>query len=126
MSEPGSTTQDGDTGPTTAELAKRQDTLDSKLDTILAKLTPPTSHAQAQQRTEDRLSEGQSVAEQVQAELAKAEKDRTAAEEKAKRDKDHEDVKAKVAALSEAKPVEPLRRVTRFMFGSDPKPKART
>src|SRR5215469_17266384 len=73
------------------QLAGRVDSLTSKVDQILSVLGkftggPPVSRETAGQQTEDRLDRPSSVAEQVRAELAKAEQaqasERAAADDK--------------------------------------------
>jgi hypothetical protein len=102
----------GEGTPTVAELAQRVNSMDSKLDTLISSL-----HGKAADHTEARLDRNSSIADQVQAELAKAREHE--AKEKAARDAkaDSDDLKARVAALAEKSPAAPVRRVTRLMFG---------
>ncbi len=71
----------------------------------------PGSHAEAQQRTEQRLDRGSSLAEQVKAELAKAKEDeaREAADAQAKdaEKSEREEIRAAAAALREKPPAPP-------------------
>jgi hypothetical protein len=109
-----------DTGagqPTVAELAERQDRTDSKVDQILgivSKLAPGAPPA-ATDTTQDRLDAPGTVAEQVRDELARRDK---AAEEASLKDTVG-GLAETVKGLTEAKPRDPQRRVTRIMFGAD-------
>ncbi len=71
----------------------------------------PGSHAQAQERTEQRLDRGSSLAEQVKPELAKAKEDeaRETADAQAKdaEKTEREEIRAATAALREKPPAPP-------------------
>jgi hypothetical protein len=92
-------------GVTKAEFSS----LETKVDTLLEKL-----HAGGAQATAAKLDAPQTVADQVQAELDR----RDAAAKAAERDNEFAQVKEELAKLKETPPVEPLRRVTRIMFGN--------
>lgn len=77
----------------------------------------PGSHAEAEQRTEDRLDRPTDVSEQVRAELARAREAEAAEQAAAREREEHENLKATVARLAETRPQPPVRRATRVMWG---------
>ena len=102
-----------ETGPTAAELAARQDTLDGKLDQILAVLRkqPATAKEPAGQEKDPPTS----VAEEIRAQLD--ERDRKAAADKAAADGDawRKGVDEKLAGMAEQAPEPPVRRIEKIM-----------
>jgi hypothetical protein len=112
-------TQPDDTGagqPTVAELADRQRETDGKVDQILTRLAELVPKAPAAaDTTQGRLDAPGTVAEQVREELARRDK---AAEEASLKDTVG-GLAETVRGLTEAKPRDPQRRVTRIMFGTD-------
>jgi hypothetical protein len=64
--------------PSTEERLGRVESAVERIETAIGRLVPG-SHAEAQQRTEQRLDRGSSLAEQVRAELARAKEEETAA-----------------------------------------------
>lgn len=93
----------------------------TKLDAILDKLGSivPGSHAEAQDRQEARLDRPSSVAEQVQAELAKAREEEARQAARAEHETEHERIKAEQARLREAPPLPPARRATKLLGWGD-------
>lgn len=77
-----------------------------RIEQMLSKVIPG-SHAEAQQRTEERLDRGSSLAEQVRAELDKAKADEAAAAEKNTERSEREEIKAQLAAMKEKPPAPP-------------------
>lgn len=113
--EPSSPDHDGTQG-------ERLDRLEGKVDALVdavSGLKLPT-HAEAQRREETRLDRSSTVAQAVQDELARRDKQaadkRQADEDKAAK----ESTATRLAALEEQRPEPPLRRSTRFMWG-DPR-----
>jgi hypothetical protein len=103
--------------PTTAELAARVDSLDSKLDRIidLFGAKKDQAHDAAQQHTEERLDRPTSVAEEIRAQLAaQRASDEAAAAGRADADW-RKDVNDKLAGLTEQQPEPPQRRVEKLM-----------
>lgn len=102
-----------ETGPTTAELAERQDKLDGKLDQILAVLgkQPATGKEPAADAKEPPTS----VAEEIRAQLD--ERDRKAAADKNAADADawRKGVDEKLAGMAEQSPEPPVRRIEKIM-----------
>ena len=106
-----------ETGPTVAEVAERQDRLESKVDMILDKLggARDTAHEHAQQHTEERLDRPTSIADEIRQQLA------------AQRAKDEADaagrdtadrlgrMEVSVAELTEKVPEPPQRRIEKIM-----------
>lgn len=87
----------------------RLDKLESKVDALLEAL-----HSGGRQAVKGKLEANQSIADQVQAELDR--RDKAAKDEQARQEVTT--LREEVARLKEVKPAEPLRRVTRFMFGN--------
>lgn len=83
--------------------------LESKVDALIEAL-----HSGGREAVKDRLSADQSIADQVQAELDRRDQAAKAEQER----QEITTLKEEVAALREVRPAEPLRRVTRFMFGN--------
>jgi hypothetical protein len=82
----------------------------TKLDAILDKLghLVPGSHAEAQQHTEERLDRPASVAEQVRAELARADAERKAQADADADKSEREQMREQLAALREKPPDPPM------------------
>jgi len=113
------TATEQDAGPTVAEVAERQNSLEAKVDKILDVLgsKKDDAHAAAEQHTEDRLDRPSTIAEQVRQQLEE-EKAREAADAEKRGDKERlAAVEAKVTGMAEATPESPVRRVERFMWG---------
>lgn len=89
----------------------------TRIENALAALVPG-SHAQAQAHTERRLDRPSTVAEQVQAELAKAREKQQREEAEAARASELAGLKQTVAQLAEKPPEPPVRAVTRLMWGT--------
>lgn len=100
----------GDTG----ERLTRVEAAVGRIETALARIIP-ASHADAQQRVETRLDRPASIEEQVQAELAKARQEQEAQAAADAEKAEREDIKAKVATLTEKPPEPPVRRATRLL-----------
>lgn len=100
------------TGPTTAELAQRQDALDGKLDQILSVLGKQPA---AKEPATEEKNPPTSVAEEIRAQLD--ERDRKAAADKTAADADawRKGVDEKLAGMGEKAPEPPVRRVEKFM-----------
>ena len=106
-----------DTAPSNAELARRVDAQDSKLDMILDKLggAKDQAHDAAQQHTEDRLDRPSNIAEEIRQQLAdqRAQADADAAKNA---DADwRKSVDERLAGMAEKTPEAPLRRVEKIM-----------
>lgn len=109
--------------PSTANLDERvgrletgQQTLTEKLDQVLAAVTRRPGK-------DDDPAPGPSgrpgsIAEQVQAELARAKQEAAAAEAAEAEKSDREQIKEQLAKLKEAPPVQPQRRSERVMWGA--------
>jgi len=96
-----------------ADLSAKVDKLAELVSRII-----PGSHAEAQQRTEERLDRPSSIEEQVRAELARA-KEQEAAEQAAA-GKDQE-LQSRLAKLEETPPAQPVPRRTRLLGWGDPR-----
>lgn len=93
------------------------DSLNQKIDalaSVVARLVPG-SHADAQQRVEQRLDRPSTVEEQVQAELARARQEEAEKTAREQREADFTSVKETVAKLTEKTPEPPVRRATKFL-----------
>lgn len=93
-------------GTTLAAVAATVDKLTEKVDAVIGAL-----HKDAGTTTDDKLSQPNSVAETVQAELAR----RDEATKKAEAERDLGNIKETVAKLTEKVPEQPVRRVERLM-----------
>lgn len=114
----GNGAEDQDHGPGDGA---RLDRLEQRIETIADAVNRllPGSHADAQQRTEDRLSRPDDVQEQVRAELERRDK---AAADKAAADaerKEREDLRTQVARLSEQPPQPQTPRRTKMLGWGD-------
>lgn len=114
------TTNTTEDAPSIDELEQRVSGVESKLDLILDKLsgTRDQAHAAAEKHTEDRLDRSSSIAEQIRAQLA----ERQAAEADAAEKRGHADrlaaVEERLTGMAEKPPEDPLRPVTRFIWGN--------
>lgn len=108
--------------------SERLDSLENavgRIESALARVLPG-SHAEARQRTEQRLDRPTTVEEQTQAELARAreegrqEERDAAAKVKAdgERQAADESVQSRLAKLEEKPPAPPTRRAERIMWGA--------
>lgn len=100
---------------------ERLDRLEGKVDALADAMNKllPGSHADAEQRTESRLDRASSVEEQVQAVLAKRDKD---AADKAAADADkadRESTRQRLARLEETPPAPPRQRRTTWLGWGD-------
>jgi hypothetical protein len=117
MADDTTTDTQTETGPTTAELAARQDSLEGKLDQILGILGKDESKAQgkAQEHEEAKLDAPTSVADEIRRQL----EDRDAKERAAKDAAAHEEWRAgvdqKLGGLAEQKPEPPQRKIEKVM-----------
>ena len=113
------TTDTTEDAPSIDELEQRVSGVESKLDLILDKLsgTRDHAHADAEQHTEDRLDRPSSIAEQIRAQLA----ERQAADASEAEKRGHADrlaaVEERLSGMAEKPPEDPLRPVTRFIWG---------
>ena len=114
------TTETTEDAPSIDELEQRVSGVESKLDLILDKLsgTRDQAHADAEQHTEDRLDRPSSIAEQIRAQL-----EETRAREAAEADKRSSadrlaSLEERLSGMAEKPPEDPLRPVTRLMWGS--------
>lgn len=99
------------------EMGRRLDAQESKLDTLIESVSKlvPGSHAEAQQRTEDRLDRPSTVEEQVQAELARAREAQARADADQAAATERETMAQRLAKLEEKPPAEPARRATQLL-----------
>jgi hypothetical protein len=96
-----------------------QDALIDKIaDKVISRLGGP-SHAQAEQHTDQTLGRPQSVAEQVQAELAKVQAAEKTEQEKTARAAQDKELADRVKALEEKPPAAQHSRYRTIMFGAD-------
>ena len=114
------TTDPAEDAPSIDELEQRVSGVESKLDLILDKLggTRDQAHVAAQEHTEDRLDRPSSIAEQIRAQL-----EETRAREAAEADKRSSadrlaSLEERLSGMAEKPPEDPLRPVTRLMWGS--------
>lgn len=95
----------------------------TKLADAVAKIVPG-SHAEAQQRTEDRLDRPSSVQAEVRAELERARQEEAAAaaaqQQQQQAQSEAQELRDQVARLAEAKPHAPVPRRTRILGWGDP------
>ena len=93
------------------------DALASKVDRLaeLVAKVIPGSHAQAEQRVEERLDRPSTVEEQVKAELDKAKREEAERAAREARDADDKQLRETVAKLAEKPPEPPVRRATRLL-----------
>lgn len=113
------TTDTTEDAPSIDELEQRVSGVESKLDLILDKLsgTRDQAHAAAEQHTEERLDRPSSIAEQIRAQL-----EETRAREAAEADKRSSadrlaSLEERLSGMTEKPPEDPLRPVTRFIWG---------
>ena len=107
------TTETETSGPTTAELAARQDSLEGKVDQILGIIGKGEGEAQqaAQEHEEKKLDAPTSVAEEIRRQLE--DRDRAKSEQDWKAG-----VEQKLATVPEQKPETPVRKIERVMWGA--------
>jgi len=106
---------EADSGTESERLTRIEDRLD-KLAAAVARLVPG-SHAEAQQRTEQRLDRPSTVEEQVAAELAKRDQKAAADRDRESARADSEDTKTRLAKLEEARPEPPITWAERVTWG---------
>jgi hypothetical protein len=113
MADDTETTETETSGPTTAELAARQDSLEGKLDQILGIIGKGEGAAQgaAQEHEEKKLDAPTSVADEIRRQLE--DRDRAKAEDDWK-----QGVTQKLETLPEQKPETPVRKIERVMWGA--------
>jgi hypothetical protein len=104
-------------GPTVAEVAERQNSLEAKVDLILDKLggKEGQAHAAAQQHTEKRLDESSTIAEQVRKQIADQKAAEAADAEKRGQADRLAAVEARVSGMAEAPPEAPQRRIEKIL-----------
>jgi hypothetical protein len=113
MADDDTTTETETSGPTTAELAARQDSLEGKLDQILGIIGKGEGEAQgkAEEHEAAKLDEPTSVADEIRRQLE--DRDRAKANEDWKAGVDQ-----KLATVPEQKPETPVRKIERVMWGA--------
>jgi len=97
--------------------AERLDRVEHTLDRLVSVVEHiiPGSHAEAEERTEERLDRPSTVEEQVRAELAKAKADEEAAAAADAEKGERESLAAQLKKLEEKPPAAPLRKVEHLM-----------
>ena len=96
-----------------------QQTLSDKLDQLIGMVSrKPPGHADERDGPTGSAGRPASIEEQVQAELARAERERQAAADAQAEKSDREQIKDQLAKLREAPPVQPQRRSERVMWGA--------
>lgn len=98
-------------GPTLAQLDRKVDAIAAAVERFIG-----GAHAGSQDAVQERLDSPGRITDVVRDELARADRERAAADLQAQ----VADTAATVAQLAERPPKPPVRRVTRAMFGSDP------
>lgn len=95
--------------------------VESKVDTLVDAMNKllPGSHAEAQQRTEERLDRGSTVEDQVRAELARAKEEEQAQAAKDAEKAEGESLKERLARLEEKPPAPPRSRRTAMLGWGD-------
>jgi hypothetical protein len=113
MADDDTTAETETSGPTTAELAARQDSLEGKLDQILSIIGKGEgeAHDAAQEHEEKKLDAPTSVADEIRRQLE--DRDRAKSEQDWKAG-----VEQKLATVSEQKPETPVRKIERVMWGA--------
>ena len=98
---------------TVDSIAARQDRIESKLDQLLS------SGGTRSREGEGNAPEGRpsTIEEQVRAELARAETERSVAAAQAAKEEEHLTMAQRLAKLEESPPVQPIRRATKAMWG---------
>jgi len=120
MADDTGTTETETSGPTTAELAARQDTVEGKLDKILEVLGKGEGKAQgaAAEHERTQLNEPTSVADEIRRQL----EERDAADQAKKKDETDQEwrngVDAKLGGLTEKTPEPPRRKIEKIMWGA--------
>lgn len=104
--------------PNTAERLTAVEHAVDRVEQLVSQLVP-TSHAAAQERTEQRLDRGSSVAEQVRAELARAREDDAAAAAADSERDERRQVQTRLARLEERPPAPPRLARTRLLGWGD-------
>jgi hypothetical protein len=94
-------------------IAKRQDGIDAKLDQLLAGGSKPAAGDGAAPQ-----GRPPSVEEQVRAELARAEQERTDQAAASAKEQEHQTMAERLRKLEESPPLQPLRRITKAMWGN--------
>ena len=101
-----------ETGPTTAELAARQDALDGKLDQILSVLG---KQPDAKEPAADAKEPPTTVAEEIRAQLDERDRKKAAEQSAADADAWRKGVDEKLAGMAEQAPEPPVRRIEKLM-----------
>jgi hypothetical protein len=104
--------------PGPARLARLEDRVEQLANAVAAII--PGSHADAQQRTEDRLDRPSSVQAEVRAELERARQEEAAAAAAQQQQTEAQELRDQVARLAEAPPRAPVPRRTRILGWGDP------
>lgn len=95
--------------------------VESKVDQLISAVNKilPGSHAEAEQRTEERLDRGSTVEDQVRAELQRAKQEQEAAEKADAEKREGESLKERLARLEEKPPAPPRSRRTALLGWGD-------
>ena len=104
--------------PNTAERLTAVEHAVDRVEQLVSQLVP-TSHAAAQERTEQRLDRGSSVAEQVRSELSRAREDDAAAAAADSERDERRQVQTRLARLEERPPAPPRLARTRLLGWGD-------
>lgn len=108
------------TGDRLDRLEATQEEQGTKLDAILDKLSSVLpNRGEAEGQTERHLDRGSSVAEQVQAELAKAKQEEARRAHEEEHQSEHQRLAEERARLREAPPLPPARRATKLLGWGD-------
>jgi len=103
--------------PSNTELAGRIDGIETKLDTLIDKLSGKEgqAHAAAEQHTEDRLDRPSTIAEQIREQLAEAKAREAADAEKRGQAERLAAVEQRVTDMAEKTPEAPQRRIEKIL-----------
>jgi len=110
-------TETGTGGPTVAEVAERQDSLESKVDKILEVLGrgEGQAHTAAEQHTEDRLDRPGNIAEEIRAQIAAQQSAADADAEKRSNADRLAAVEQRITGMTEQTPEAPQRWIEKRM-----------
>jgi hypothetical protein len=111
------TDQPTDTAPAGKDPDTRLDRLEAKVDAVIDRLSGLVggAHKDATSTTQERLDAPGAMAEEVRKELARAERERIAAETEQQREARLKAVEDKVVPLTEKVPLPPPRKIERIM-----------